>query len=135
MQPIVHIIKIFDKLEVLIGKELIAATHAIIQLNPQIILLDIEKVTFADSGGLGAVVRAFKISQVAGIRFVIFTSQNQVLNLFNLTSINQILEIYKTKEEFYQQLKKEIPEYTYLTEIPEIPFIISLPLNDSSKLK
>ncbi len=127
MQPIINIIKIVGKLEILRGKNLIATIHAIMESKPEIIILDLQEVTFADSGGLGAIVRAFKISQSAGLRFVICTSQSQVLSIFHLTSMNQILEIYKTKEEFYEQLKQEIPQYNnYLNQIPELSVTLDL---------
>jgi len=130
MQPIVHILEIFGKLDLLTGKQLIATTHAIMEFEPEFLLLDLEGVTFADSGGLGAVVRAFKIAQVGGVRFAIFTSQTQVLSIFRLTSMNQIMEIYKVKEEFYEQLKVEIPEYRYLNEIPEVSIQVKLSIDD-----
>lgn len=127
MQPVVHIIEIVGKLEIAIGKELIDAIHAIMEFYPQFIILDLQKVDFADSGGLGSVIRAFKISQELGTRFAICTEQSQVLSIFQLTSINQIIEVYKNKEEFYEKLKTEIPEYSYLSEIPEISVSLKLP--------
>lgn len=127
MQPLINIIKIIGKLEILSGKELIATIQTMMESKPEIIILDLQEVTFADSGGLGAIVRAFKISQSGGVRFVICTSQNQICSIFHLTSMNQIIEIYKTKEEFYEQLKQEIPQYNhYLNQIPELSVTLNL---------
>jgi anti-anti-sigma factor len=120
MPPLVHIIEIIGKLEIPMGKEIINTMYTIVESSPEIVLLDLQKVTFVDSGGLGAIVRAFKTSETAGIRFVICTDQPEVIKILKLTAINQTIEIFNNKENFYTELKQEIPEYSYLTNFSEI---------------
>ncbi len=66
----------------------------------QIILVDFTDVTFMDSSGLGALVLALKTVHSTDIKLVLCSINEQVKMLFELTSMDQIFEIFSSREEF-----------------------------------
>ncbi|MEN9567713.1 MAG: hypothetical protein RLZZ69_2909, partial [Cyanobacteriota bacterium] len=52
------------------------------------ILVDFQQVTFMDSSGLGALVKALKTVNAAGVKFFLCSINEQVGMLFELTSMD-----------------------------------------------
>jgi anti-sigma B factor antagonist len=68
------------------------------------ILVDLKEVTFMDSSGLGALVIAMKAIQSAGGNLSICSINEQVKILFDLTSMDQVFEIFDDQEAFNKAL-------------------------------
>lgn len=58
--------------------------------------LDLSKVTFLDSSGLGVIVKALKRAKEAGTAFDVVASNDRVLKVFKLTGLDAVVEIYST---------------------------------------
>ena len=69
------------------------------------ILVDFSNVTFMDSSGLGALVKAFKTLQAADIRLFLCSINDQIKMLFELTSMDDYFTIFSDRQEFNQQLQ------------------------------
>lgn len=69
-----------------------------------IVLVDCQNVTFMDSSGLGALVLAFKSLKEANIKMVLCSINEQVRILFELTSMDDVFEIFPSQTEFNQVL-------------------------------
>ncbi len=55
------------------------------------LLIDLSRVTFMDSTGLGSIVRAHQSAQANGYAFVVRRGSNQVQRLFALTGVDERL--------------------------------------------
>ena len=71
------------------------------------ILVDFGNVTFMDSSGLGALVKAFKTLQAANVRLFLCSINEQIGMLFELTSMDNYFAILSDREEFKQQLQSQ----------------------------
>lgn len=69
------------------------------------ILVDFSNVTFMDSSGLGALVKAFKTLQAADIRLFLCSINEQIKMLFELTSMDNYFTILSDRQEFNQQIQ------------------------------
>ncbi|MFM2064273.1 MAG: hypothetical protein RLZZ507_3944 [Cyanobacteriota bacterium] len=76
----------------------------IIESGAKIVLVDCQNITFLDSSGLGSLVLAFKTLRDAGIKMVLCSINEQVRMIFELTSINEIFEIFPSQDDFNQVL-------------------------------
>lgn len=65
-------------------------THIIVQL---------ERVRFIDSSGLGALLSGHKNTETKSGRFALTNIQHQVLSMFEITRLNRVFEIYATVNE------------------------------------
>jgi anti-anti-sigma factor len=72
------------------------------------ILVDFYQVTFMDSSGLGALVKALKTVNAAGVKFFLCSINEQVGMLFELTSMDDYFTILSDREEFTQQLNNSV---------------------------
>ena len=70
------------------------------------ILVDFSKVTFMDSSGLGALVKAFKSLQAAEVNLFLCSINEQIKMLFELTSMDKYFNILSDREEFNQSLQQ-----------------------------
>lgn len=70
------------------------------------ILVDFSNVTFMDSSGLGALVKALKTLKAAEVNLFICSINEQIKMLFELTSMDDYFLILDNREEFNKQLQK-----------------------------
>ncbi len=70
-----------------------AILHVIEQGETQIIV-QLEKVRFIDSSGLGALLSGHKNAAAKAGKLVLVSIQPQVLSMFELTRLNRVFEIY-----------------------------------------
>ncbi|PSN18697.1 sulfate transporter [filamentous cyanobacterium CCP5] len=66
----------------------------------EVLLLDLKDVTFIDSSGLGILVVILKQLRTAGRRLCICSINDQVKMLFELTSMNQVFEVFDDRDAF-----------------------------------
>ena len=71
------------------------------------ILVDFSNVTFMDSSGLGALVKAFKTLQAADVRLFLCSINEQIKMLFELTSMDNYFTIFSDRQEFNQQIQSK----------------------------
>lgn len=71
------------------------------------ILIDFSNVTFMDSSGLGALVKAFKSLKAAEVDFFLCSINEQIKMLFELTSMDKYFNILDDRQEFERQLQKK----------------------------
>ncbi|HEY9814941.1 MAG TPA: STAS domain-containing protein [Candidatus Obscuribacterales bacterium] len=79
-----------------------AEISELVNSGAKIILVNLKDITFIDSSGLGALVIALKTVRSAGGRFYICSINEQVRILFELTSMDQVFEVYDNQEAFEQ---------------------------------
>ena len=67
------------------------------------IMLDLQSVQFMDSSGLGAVISCFKLTGQKG-EFVICNMNETVREIFTLTHMDRLFEIYPNADEGFQKM-------------------------------
>ena len=73
---------------------------SLVESNVDMFLIDFQDVTFMDCAGLGALVLTLKTVRAAGGQLVICSINEQIKILFELTSMDRVLEIFPTREDF-----------------------------------
>jgi anti-sigma B factor antagonist len=63
------------------------------------ILLNLDKVTYMDSAGIGELVACYKRAAEAGARLKLLNPSGRVSDLLSLTKLQQVFEIYKEEKE------------------------------------
>ncbi|WP_016949171.1 STAS domain-containing protein [Anabaena sp. PCC 7108] len=76
----------------------------ILESGAKIVLVDCQNITFLDSSGLGTLVLAFKMLRDVGTKMVLCSINEQVRMIFELTSMNEVFEIFPSQDAFNQVL-------------------------------
>jgi anti-anti-sigma factor len=102
----VKVIKPLGRLDVTTAADFRRQVNEIVSVStpPQYLLVDLQKVTFMDSSGLGALVSALKSIRNTNGEMVICSANDQVQMLFELTIMSKIFKIYSTIDEFNSTL-------------------------------
>ena len=70
------------------------------------ILIDFTNVTFMDSSGLGALVKAFKTLDAADVQLFLCSINEQIKMLFELTTMDKFFTVLSDREEFNQYVQQ-----------------------------
>jgi len=65
-----------------------------------IVLIDLQSVTFMDSSGLSSLVSALKAVRTAGGKLYLCSINDQVKMVFQLTRMDRVFETFANQEEF-----------------------------------
>lgn len=71
-------------------------------------ILNLSKVEFIDSSGLGAIISILKTLSFNNGNIIICEAQNSVINLLALTRMNRIFELYPNEKEALDSYKKRL---------------------------
>lgn len=74
----------------------------VVEAGVKTVLIDCREVEFMDSSGLGALVMSLKTVREAGSKLSICSINDQLRILLELTSMDNIFEIFASQEEFNQ---------------------------------
>ena len=66
------------------------------------LIVQMEKVRFVDSSGLGALLSGFKHAEAKSGKLALSNLQSQVLSMFELTRLNRVFEIYADLNEVFE---------------------------------
>jgi len=92
-----------SRLDANIAPDLKQVVGDIIDDGTSRIMLDLESVEFMDSSGLGAVISSFKLTGQKG-DFVICNLNEAVREIFTLTHMDRLFEIYPNADEGFQKM-------------------------------
>lgn len=98
-----HKVNVFQPTHVLTSStaaDIQAWTRSCLQLGERLLLIDLEKVSFIDSSGLGALLRIHKMVKDHGGELAFCHAQEQARMLFDMTSTNHLFSIYADPSEF-----------------------------------
>lgn len=100
MSPVIKVIQPTGILDGTQVNHLRQEINQAVTANTDIVLIDLENVTFMDSSGLGALVIALKTVRTAGGKLFLCAINDQVKMLFQLTSMDRVFEIFPNRDEF-----------------------------------
>lgn len=75
----------------------------LVEAKTDVIIIDFKDVTFMDSSGLGALVLALKAVRAADGKMFICSINEQIKMLFELTSMDQVFEIFSNLQEIEEK--------------------------------
>ncbi|MBW4652992.1 MAG: STAS domain-containing protein [Kaiparowitsia implicata GSE-PSE-MK54-09C] len=96
-------IQVVQPTGVLDGTQLEQFHHQIseaINAGASTVLVDLAQISFMDSSGLGALVSAFKTMRARGGELCVCSLNEQVRILFELTSMDRVMQIFENREAF-----------------------------------
>ncbi len=70
----------------------------------EVVLIDLQDISFIDSSGLGTLVVLLKKVRSMGRKLCICSINDQVRMLFELTNMDQVFDLYTNREAFEQQV-------------------------------
>jgi len=73
--------------------------NKLLESDHKSILLNLDKVTYMDSAGIGELVACFKRSSEAGARLKLLNPSGRVSDLLSLTKLQQVFEIFADEKE------------------------------------
>lgn len=100
MAPVVKIVQPSGILDGIKANVLRREINDIVEKGVDIVLIDLQEVTFMDSSGLAGLLSALKTVRGAGGKLFICSANDQVKMLFQLTRMERVLEIFPNQEEF-----------------------------------
>ena len=106
MLPTIKVLKPSGILDRTNANEFRQQVNELLQEGINVILIDLQNVTLMDSSGLGALVLILKTVNASGGRLFLMSLNEQVQMLFDLTSMIEVFEIVKDKDELEQKLAR-----------------------------
>jgi anti-anti-sigma factor len=82
------------------AKELRQQVGELVAAGNTLVLIDLAEVNFMDSSGLVALVAALKIIKTAGGDLYLCSIADPVKNLFALTRLDRVFEIFRDRKQF-----------------------------------
>jgi len=73
--------------------------NKLLESDRKSILLNLDKVTYMDSAGIGELVACYKRAAESGARLKLLNPSGRVSDLLSLTKLQQVFEIYKDEKE------------------------------------
>ncbi|HEY9859612.1 MAG TPA: STAS domain-containing protein [Candidatus Obscuribacterales bacterium] len=104
MSPVLKVVQPVGILDGTQVNHLRQEINAAVTAGTDIVLIDLENVTFMDSSGLGSLVIALKTIRTAGGKLFLCSINDQVKMLFQLTSMDRVFEIFPSRAEFNQAI-------------------------------
>ena len=92
------VIEVGGEIDVYTAPRLREAIVAAIEADHTRLIIDVEKVEFLDSTGLGVLVGAHKRLRAAGGTFGLVCAKEPLLKIFRITALNQVFPLYDTVE-------------------------------------
>jgi len=91
------------RLDAVVAPELKKEVSDIVSSGTSRIMVDLQDVKFMDSSGLGAIVASFKLTGQKG-DFVLCNMNEAVTEIFALTHMDSLFDIYSDAEEGFQKM-------------------------------
>jgi anti-anti-sigma factor len=100
MNPKIKVVQPSGMLDSTKASQFRAEINNMVDAGADIVLVDLKDVSFIDSSGLGALVVALKAVRTAGGKLYLCSVNEQAKMLFELTSIDQLFDIFADQEAF-----------------------------------
>lgn len=92
------VVEVDGEVDISSERQLRAYLAGVVERQPPLVIVDLARVGFLDSTGLGLLVWAFKRTQSTGGRLCLAAPQAPVLKLLDLTSLDRLISVYDTVE-------------------------------------
>jgi anti-anti-sigma factor len=100
MIPVVKAFQPSGILDGINGSQLRRDITAAVETGIDIVLLDLQDITFMNSAGLGTLLAALRSVKTTGGKIFLCSANEQVKMLFGMTKMEQVFEIFPNRDEF-----------------------------------
>ena len=100
MSSVVKVVQPTGILDGIKGNQLRREITDVVAGGANIVLIDLQDVSFMDSSGLSALVSALKTVRTSGRKLYICSINEQVKMVFDLTRMDRVFETFANQEEF-----------------------------------
>ncbi len=100
MSPFVQLVQPSGILNGPKGKQLRHYIDDLVTTGVDIVLIDLQNVTFIDSSGLGSLIAAQRIVRSANCKLCVCSVNDQPKMLFEMNKMDQIFEVFTDQDEF-----------------------------------
>jgi anti-anti-sigma factor len=104
MDSVIEIFEPIGDLDVVRARQLNQAISQSLEKGANIVLIDLENVTFIDSSGLGTLILILKKVRATGGKLFLCTLNETVKMFFQLTSVDCVFETFARREDVNQLL-------------------------------
>lgn len=104
MNPNIQIIQVSGILDGIRGNQLQKSISDVVEEGTEVILVDLQNLTFIDSSGLGSLISIQKIVRSMGGMFFLCSIKNQVKMMFELTQMSRVFKIFADRNEFAREI-------------------------------
>lgn len=103
------IIEVQGEIDVYTASWVKDAVNEAMEKGHYFIIINLEKVRYIDSTGLGVLIGALKRAKEHKGGISLICTNPQIKKIFSITGLAKIFSIYKTEEESIKALAKELP--------------------------
>ncbi|MBD2744790.1 STAS domain-containing protein [Coleofasciculus sp. FACHB-1120] len=104
MSSAVKVVQPSGLLDGMKGNQLRRDISDVVASGANIVLIDLQDVTFMDSSGLSSLISAQRMVRTAGGKLFLCSINDQAKMLFELTKMNRVFEMFTDREEFNSQI-------------------------------
>jgi anti-sigma B factor antagonist len=91
-----HVITVSGEVDLASSPQLDVAIISVLDSGAKAVAIDLSKVTFMDSSGLGVIVRGLKRCREADIDLDLVITNERVLKVFGITGLDQVIPIHSS---------------------------------------
>lgn len=93
------VLKLAGEIDLCCMPELRAALEAEAATHSTMLIVDLSEVTFIDSSGLSVLIGCWRKMREQGKKLAVVGAQGEVLEVFRLTRLDDLIALYPSKEE------------------------------------
>jgi anti-anti-sigma factor len=97
-----HVIRLIGEINLRNSPDIREALLGLLAERPQQLIIDLERVHYMDSSGVGTLVELKRRSEQGGARFALAALQPRVRNLFQMTKLDLFFRIFSSVQEARQ---------------------------------
>jgi anti-sigma B factor antagonist len=99
-----HVIEVEGQIDLYAAPEFKERTARVIEGGAKCVIIDLSRVTFMDSTGLGVLVGALKRIRAARADLLLVVTDYDIERLFELTGLDGTFRIYRSRDDALEQL-------------------------------
>src|SRR5881394_1384854 len=92
--PRPNVLQLEGEVDLHVSPEVAESLRSIIETKPNVVAVDLAKVTYLDSSGLAVLIDGMQKVQEYGGKFAIANVQESVLHIFEIARLDQVFQIF-----------------------------------------
>jgi anti-sigma B factor antagonist len=100
-----HVVEVEGQVDLYSAPELKEHTSRVIEQGKTCVIIDLSRVTFMDSTGLGVLVGALKRLRAARAELLLVVTDYDIERLFELTGLDGTFTIYRSRDDAIEHLE------------------------------
>jgi len=89
-----NVLQLEGEIDLHLSPEVAESLRLMVAKKPQVLVVDLEKVTYMDSSGLAVLIEAMQNVQKYGGKFALATVQESVKHIFEIARLDQVFQIF-----------------------------------------